>query len=251
MPNLAPALAPGCPWSGFTPPNVDWCEQELCAWITNPANTWSNLAYLIAAFAMWRMARPGSPPGATSMAPTTGPGRPDLAHFAPASVAVGVFSFTYHASYTWLLQFFDFAGMFVFCFLVIARNAVRLGWIPLARERTAWLVGVVAASACVPPLFNAGVPIQGSVFVLIVLMIGQEFTLWRRAAPAARGDYTSYWVALALLGAASAFSLADVTRAWCDPHNHWLQGHALWHVLSAASLLALMRFYAARPAPSA
>lgn len=237
MPNLAPALAPGCPWSGFTPPNVDWCEQELCAWITNPANTWSNLAYLIAAFAMWRTAR--------------GLGRADLAHFAPASALVGVFSFAYHASYTWLLQFFDFAGMFVFCFLVIARNAVRLGWIPLARERAAWLAGVVAASACVPPLFHAGIPIQGSVFVLIVLMIGQEFTLWRFASPGARGDYASYWVALALLGAASAFSLADVTRAWCDPHSHWLQGHALWHVLSAAALLALMRFYAARPAPSA
>lgn len=28
------------------PPNVDWCEQELCSWITNPADTWSNLAYL-------------------------------------------------------------------------------------------------------------------------------------------------------------------------------------------------------------
>ena len=30
---LAPPLPPGCPWSGFTPPNVDWCEEELCAWI--------------------------------------------------------------------------------------------------------------------------------------------------------------------------------------------------------------------------
>ena len=231
---MANPLAPGCPWSGFTPPNVDWCEQELCAWITNPANTWSNLAYLVAALAMWQTARRL--------------GRADLAHFAPSSVAVGVFSFAYHASYTWLLQFFDFVGMFVFCFLVIARNAVRLGWVPLARERALWLAGVVVASAGVPPLFYAGVPIQGSVFVLIVAMIGQEFALWRRSAPAARGDYASYWVALALLGAASAFSLADVTRTWCDPQNHWLQGHALWHLLSAASLFALLRFYAARPA---
>ena len=39
------ALPPGCPWSGFTPPNVDWCEEELCAWVVNPADTWSNLAY--------------------------------------------------------------------------------------------------------------------------------------------------------------------------------------------------------------
>ena len=44
---------------------------------------------------------------------------------------------------------------------------------------------------------------------------------------------------------AGAFSLLDVTRVWCDPANHWLQGHALWHLLSAASLYALFRFYAA------
>lgn len=233
MPALAPPLAPGCPWSGFTPPNVDWCEQELCALVVNPADTWSNLAYLIGAIAMWRIVRAR--------------GRADLAHFAPASAAVGIFSFAYHASYTWMLQFFDFVGMFVFCFLVIARNAVRLGQVAPARERTAWLGGTLLASACVPPLFYAGAPIQATVFVCIVASIAQEVALYRRGE---RAGYAPYWTALALLGAAAAFSAADVTRAWCDPMNHWLQGHALWHVLSAASLVALLAFYAGRPAGS-
>ncbi len=237
MPNLAPALPSGCPWSGFTPPNVDWCERELCGLIVNPADTWSNLAYLLGALAMWRLARRT--------------GRADLAHFAPASLAVGASSFAYHASYTWLLQFFDFVGMFVFCFLVIARNAVRLGWIAPARERAFWLGGALVASACVPPLFYAGAPIQATVFVLILLSVAQELALWRRASLAERASYASYWGALAALSAAAAFSLADVTRAWCDPDNHWLQGHALWHVLSAAALVLLQRFYAARAAAPA
>ena len=43
-------------------------------------------------------------------------------------------------------------------------------------------------------------------------------------------------------------SALDVTRVWCDPENHWLQGHAAWHLLSAASLVALYRFYAGLPA---
>ena len=34
------------------PPNVDWCERELCALVTNPANTWSNLAYFAFGVAM-------------------------------------------------------------------------------------------------------------------------------------------------------------------------------------------------------
>jgi hypothetical protein len=236
-PQLAPALPPGCPWSGFTPPNVDWCERELCGWIVNPADAWSNLAYFAGALAMWRIASRAA--------------RGDLAHFAPASVAVGVFSFAYHASYTWLLQFFDFVGMFAFVGLAIARNAVRLGWLGAPRERAFWLAFVVAASASVPPLFHAGVPIQGTVFALILASIAQELALWRRAARQQRAGYASYWGALALLGAAAAFSLADVTRTWCEPAS-WLQGHALWHLLSAAALVLLLRFYAAlAPARSA
>jgi hypothetical protein len=29
----------------------------------------------------------------------------------------------------------------------------------------------------------------------------------------------------------------------CDPESHVLQGHAIWHVLAASSLLALFGFY--------
>lgn len=224
---LAPPLAPGCPWSGWTPPNVDWCEQELCAWITNPANTWSNLLYVALGLLMWREARRGLR---------------SLALFGPASVAVGVFSFAYHASYTWFLQFFDFVGMFLFCFTVLSRNALRLGWIAAERQTAFFAGGVAAASALVPALFEAGIPIQGIVLLLVLAMIGQELRLRRRDGvhPAHR----RWWTALALIALAALLSALDVTRTWCDPANHWLQGHALWHLLSAASLYALFRFYA-------
>ena len=43
-------------------------------------------------------------------------------------------------------------------------------------------------------------------------------------------------VALALISAGAVFSLLDVTRTWCDPTHPVLQGHAIWHVLSALSL---------------
>jgi hypothetical protein len=229
VPQLAPPLPPGCPWSGFTPPNLDWCEQELCAWIVNPADTRSNLLYVVLGVLMWREARRRQ--------------SPSLAPFGPASVAVGVFSFAYHASYTWMLQFFDFVGMFLFCFCVIALNARRLGWIQPRRQAEATLCGVVLLSALVPLLFHRGVPIQGLVLALVLVIIAQEAWLLRRdgALPAHR----YWWAALALLAAAALFSALDVTRVWCDPGDHWLQGHALWHLLSAASLYALFRFTAA------
>jgi hypothetical protein len=226
---LAPPLPPGCPWSGWTPPNIDWCEEELCAFVTNPANTWSNLLYIALGLWMWHEAR-----RRRSRA---------LALFGPASVAVGVFSLVYHASYTWFLQFFDFVGMFLFCFTVLTLNARRLGWIGAERQTACYLGGVALFSALVPALFEIGVPIQGLVGLLVLAMIVQEVRLRRRdgVLPAHRW----WWTALALIAAAAACSALDVTRVWCDPANHWLQGHAVWHLLSAASLYALFRFYAA------
>lgn len=231
-PHLAPALPPGCPWSGFTPPNVDWCEAERCAAIVNPSDAWSNALYLVLGLWMWREARQS--------------GRPDLARFGPAGVAVGIFSFAYHASYTFALQFFDFVAMFLFSFTVLARNAVRLGWIAAPRETRFFLAGVALFSALVPPLFSVGFPIQALVAFLIAVALAQEWRLRRRDGP--DPAYRSYRVGLALLGAAGVASLADVTRAACDPQS-WLQGHALWHLLSALALAAFFRFYRALPAP--
>lgn len=229
-PLLAPELPPGCPWSGWTPPNVDWCEAELCGWVTNPANTASNAAYLVFGFWMWHMARRS--------------GRPELRFFGPASVAVGLLSGIYHASHTFFLQFFDFVGMFLFCFLVITLNALRLGWIQPRHQLAFHLAGTALFSALVPIGFALGFPIQALVLALILAMLGQELAL-RPRSPGA--DYRPYGAALALIAAASVSSVLDVTRVWCDPHDHWIQGHALWHVLSAASLLALYHFYARLP----
>jgi len=225
-PHLAPPLPPGCPWSGFTPPNVDWCEAERCAVIVNPVDAWSNALFLVLGLWMWREARRS--------------GRWDLARFGPASVAIGVFSFAYHASYTFALQFFDFVAMFLFSFTVLARNAVRLGWILPARETRFFAIGVLGMSGLVPPLFYAGFPIQALVGLLIAVGLAQELRLrWRGGADRA---YRIYLVGLSLLGAAAVASLLDVTRISCDPQS-LLQGHAVWHLLSALALAAFFSFY--------
>ena len=209
------------------PPNVDWCERELCAWVTNPANTWSNLAYF--AFAM-SMVLLSSRHGAR-----------ELRLFGPASFVSGAFSLIYHASYTFLFQFFDFVGMFVFLFVPITLNAIRLGQISSERQVWFYIISVVAMSGLVPLGYFSGFPIQAIVFVLILALIGQEVAINRRGIESP--DYRYYGVAIGLISAAAVFSALDVSRVFCDPDNHWIQGHAIWHVLSAASVFALFLFY--------
>ena len=109
-------LTPGCPWwalSELRLPNVDWCEAQRCSWIVEPANTWSNLAYLIVGLALWWIAR-----GSSSR---------QLRFFGPAALIVGFSSGIYHASYTFVLQILDFFAMYVFCYLLITLNLRRLG----------------------------------------------------------------------------------------------------------------------------
>lgn len=209
---------------------MNWCEAEACGWIVNPAGTWSNLAYLLFAVLMWREARRTSDP--------------TLGLFAPASFAVGVFSFVYHASYTALLQFFDFVGMFLFCFVVVTANALRLGWIGPERRWTLLVGGTVVTSALVPVVSRSPVPIQAMVAVLIAVILAQEAAVARREPPGGRlARRGVFFLALALIAGAGVASALDVSRVWCDPTS-WMQGHALWHVLSAASLYALFRYYA-------
>ena len=90
------------------------------------------------------------------------------------------------------------------------------------------------------------VPIQALVVVARRLIILQEVAVRARTrAPDPPVAYGPFFAALALMAAAGGFSLAGVTRTWCDPSNHWLQGHSIWHLLSAGALYSLYRFYAA------
>jgi hypothetical protein len=214
-------LEPGCPWeplSSFWLPNVRWCEAQLCSVVVEPANTWSNLGYVFAGIALLAL----------------GLRRDDrtLRIFGAAEIVVGVASFVYHMSYTGVLQVLDFFGMYVFTNLLIALNLVRLG--ALSRERL-WRVyatSVVALTALTVALRFTPFPIQGIVFVAILAIVATEL-LDRRP----RIDRRFFWASLATLTVGAGFSAADVTGAFCDPGNHFVQGHAVWHLLGAVSLV--------------
>ena len=220
---MPPPMPEGCPWSGYQQPNVDWCEAELCSWITNPADTWSNLAYLVIALLMWRDARAR--------------GSRTLSLFAPASVVVGGFSFAFHASYTFVFQFLDFVGMFVFALLAVAVNLRRAGILSARQLVWFYLGSVTLFSALVPPAYYLGLPFQWLVVFLIAVIVVQEIRMW------STGAHKAFIASMLLLAAGGVCSALDLSRIWCNPHDHWVQGHAAWHLLSAASLYALYLFY--------
>ncbi len=212
-------FGPGCPWYELHrqfPPNIDWCEEKLCALVVTPFNSWTNLAYLIAAAMMWA----GAPAAQGST----------LRLFAPATALTGIASFIYHQSLNAFSQILDFFGMYAFCVLLLMANLVRIRrWPGAGRSmRHYWLVvmGLTGLSAA---SFAIGIPAQVYVALTIVLIIWSE--LAQRAA-----SRTFFWLSVSAMSIASVFSALDLARVLCSATNHWFQPHGVWHIITALAI---------------
>lgn len=227
-PRLVPPLPAGSPWSGWALPDIKHCEANLgSSWITAPANTWSNLPYV--AVGLYIMSR------------SRGRGALSAGGLGPVSIAVGATSFAFHASYTFAGQVLDYAGMFLLVGWALARGVMRSG---LLGERGALVFWAGLFGASLAALFAfraAGWGIQTIMIVQAVALAALELrlTVVKRDAP----SYGSFWLMQVLLVAAYICWHLDHTDLACRPDNHWLQFHAIWHVVTAAAFVAAWRFH--------
>jgi amino acid transporter len=204
-------------WGGL--PNVKWCEETLCGVISEPANTWSNLAYLFVAIGLFFYTRRES--------------NRMLRFWAPAAFWVGVSSLVYHASVTFVLQVFDFFGMYFFFNLVLLLNLTRLGTVkPEAFFKTLY-ISIFALTGLTVVLAKTPFPIQGIVVVLLIATLTAEVMASRRV----KSSHGALYICLAFIAIAFAFSASDASRLRCDPHDHLFPGHAVWHVFGAVSMI--------------
>ena len=215
---------PECVWTPLRElgglPNVKWCEETLCSVIAEPANTWSNLAYLVVAAWLWWFTRKDE--------------SRTLRFFAPVAFWVGVTSFVYHATVSFLTQVFDFWGMYFFFGLVLLLNLLRLGKLSAdALFRTLYLSigGLTVFTVIVAKLH---LPVQAIVVVMLVLVLVTE-VLASRAAKTPVG-HRFLWASLAAVAVAFGFSASDASGLRCDRTDHVFQGHAIWHVFGAISM---------------
>ena len=227
-------LQEGCPWADWERPNVKWCEDYVCSWIVTPANTWSNLAYLIAAYLMH--------------VKLNGNTKRLVWLFVPATIMTGLTSFAFHASVSRVFQLFDFFGMFTFIVLGVVLNLRRDNLLETRYTYPMYLLGMVIAGIAVPVFeILLNLPIQATVLALVIIQLVQEIRLRfgrYRKHPQLMPPYKRFKQSLLFLAVALACSVADLTRVWCDPAtNNYINGHASWHVLSAIGLYCLFLFY--------
>jgi hypothetical protein len=219
-----------CPWSeaqsGLTPGTVHFCEERLCAWIVEPSNAWSSLAYVLVAG--WLVARAGR--------------SVRLWAFVAATFLVGVGSFFFHGTGTFVGEFVDQLGMFM-----LSALALSFAWGEhkgLSDRNVAFLYGaIVMASLLILVMVR---PIGILLFaVQLNIGIGLQIWMWKRTAISTRARYREFFTGIAIFLVSFCIWLTDITGLVCDPANHMITGHAIWHVLNAVSMGFLFVFYRA------
>lgn len=245
---LSLALVLGAARWGWLGPDVGrgdgFCEAARPGWIRQPANTWSNLAFVIAGLAVAWYAADRLRLGLTLGA------HPGLATaYAVLVVLLGPGSMAMHATQSDLGGHLDLLSMFLVSGFALAYALMRY------LHRGPALMAVVFVVAV---LLGMAVHLRGgSVAVLghlgnaafaaqLWVAVGLEVALIRRRSP--RQDIWFGVASLATLTLAFAiWTTGKRGHAWCRPDT-LLQQHGAWHVLCALAAYLLFRHYAAERA---
>ena len=218
---------------------MTFCEARVCGLIETPANTWSNLAYILvgALVISWSLrSRMGLSPAGAGIG--------------VIALLVGVCSFSFHATGTYFFEVLDLGAMFLYSAYALVTNARRAvpamaQWSTTKSRAAYFSIVVMSVAAMTVPMWK-GIGIF--LFAAQVTLAGAlEIRLLRKK----RGAPT-YAPRVALL---VAFALAwtawwlDVLGVVCVPEQHLLHGHAVWHLLNSTCFYWLALFYAPlRPA---
>lgn len=214
-----------CPWSSLAPATLQWCERQLCAWIREPANTWSNLAFVIVGILILIECRKSNF-GSQKI----------LGVFA---ILLGLMSGFYHASGSLVGEIVDFSSMFLISVYLISANYSRLySWTQQKAYMAALGLGLITIAILIIEPLSGSFLFAGQVTWFMAL----EFILWRRTA--VKPKYR--WFIFSFIALQTAFLIWNLDRLKivCDPDMHWISGHAVWHVLTATSLWFIFKFYA-------
>lgn len=213
-----------CFWDGFTPNDrYIFCEEQLCAMIVEPANTWSNIGYLIIAVMMLQS--------------RTVTNRRVKHLFAGSTFALFIGSSLFHASGTYMGRIADVGAMFFLSTVILTLSVERYFRL---RERWANVFFLLLLSVSLYGLVAHQI---GSKFFGLQILLATILE-WRmvRTPSALKGKRVALSVLLFM--AAFLFWILDVTKILCHPGNHVLTGHAMWHLLAAASTWVLFTSYA-------
>jgi len=215
-----------------------YCEADATSGPREAVDAWSSLAPAVAGALLLAFALGPRPSGGTTLARSR---TPTMLLSAAASM-IAVFSFQYHATHTLIGEWLDATSLYLLAGFSIAWGVARARG--LSARRFALLHLLLAG---VPAALAWGFPGTRKVaFVcMAVVAVLAEVMARRRATTTHRGGFLA--MAVASLGVAGVAWTLDWTRMVCDPDSR-LQLHAVWHALSAPTILSLHAYFSSERA---
>ena len=224
--------------AGWLGPDVgrgdDFCEAARDGWVRQPANTFSNLGFVVAGLAVaWHAGRVRL--GGLAAA------------YACLVVVLGPASAAMHATQSAAGGQLDLLSMYLVASFAAGYALMRLagqGRLFLAQVFSLFVAGCELVGLWpdeVPVVRYAG---NLAFAALLLTAVVVEVVLRRRAPRAGRPRTDLRWGAGALGALVVAFAIWNLTKStWCDPRS-LLQGHAGWHLLDALAAYLLFRLWA-------
>jgi hypothetical protein len=213
-----------CPWDGLAPATIKFCERELCGWVTQPSNTWSNIGYILVGLYLVRLAKRETQDG--------------LGLIGVSSVIVGIGSTLFHASSTFLFEILDLLGMFLISGLLVVFNIKRLFNASSLVIYSIYSVITTISLLIMLQWREMGIPVFA---IQITIAITLELLLHLRRDEV---TYKNFLIATGIFSVSFLIWAADISGRLCIPDNHILTGHAVWHLLDAIAIYYLYQFYA-------
>eukprot|EP00761_Pharyngomonas_kirbyi_P007209 gb/GECH01007219.1/.p1 GENE.gb/GECH01007219.1/~~gb/GECH01007219.1/.p1 ORF type:complete len:331 (+),score=43.82 gb/GECH01007219.1/:1-993(+) len=214
-------------------PHDCFCEKPRGDLMNQPVDTWSNYGFVVAGAAVIIVAAYNLDVRVEEMG--------DFWFYSLVyglgSATLGCGSAFYHASLTFIGQFFDNLGMFFIISWAISIALVRLGLVKKLGFTIAYL-GIVLLAAIV----NWYLPvIRRYAFGAVVLAyIGLEAYTDIKLRP--QINYSLFFSSLGCIAVGFLFWNLDQRKILCDPTSMF-QGHAVWHLLDAACAFLLYLFF--------
>lgn len=212
-----------CPWDSFQHATVRFCEERLCSWIVEPANSWSNIFYILVGLYIVRLSLKDQ--------------KPKLSYIGICNILVGMGSTIFHGTGTFFGEFLDLSAMYLISGLMIMLVVKRL----LNWDYTR----AISCSFCFAVL-NAGLLYYFNKLGILIFTAHVFFylsLLWyykKSRSPVVQWKYLLIMLGLFIF-AFFSWTL-DITGLWCNPHNHFINGHSIWHIVNGFCLYWLYRF---------
>ncbi len=238
-------------WEAWRPavcmPDDCFCEKLRPGPIRQPVNTWTSLSFVLLGLAVMAIANVDASRSSLDSPSSGGKITATPVYsviYGFAAVVIGLGGTFYHASMSLLGLWFDLMGMYLFANFMVLYNISRLGHLG-PTPFVLWYVIANLAGALLL-VVRPDVGRHGFGLILLVALVSDA---------AVRRKMDLIVDTRLLLGAIGLFLIAfliwtlDLARVVCSPES-WLQGHGLWHILTAAAVgLVYLYFRSEEPAP--